>query len=58
MVVKKNILIDHPLYELNRCVKVLEWIYLKICTVQKLFFVMLKNLGVLPNYKIIGIEEW
>lgn len=55
---KKDILVDHPLYELNRCVKVLEWIYLKICTVQKLFFMMLKNLGVLPNYKIIGIEEW
>ncbi len=55
---KKKIIIDHPLFELNECLAVFEWLYLRICTVQKLFFVMLKNMGVLPNYKMIGIEKW
>lgn len=55
---KKNIIIDHPLYELNECTKVFEWLYLRICTVQKMFFYMLYNMGVLPNYRIVGVEKW
>lgn len=54
---KKNI-IDHPLYELNMCIKVFEWVYLKICTVHKMLFFMLKNMGVLQNYRIVGMEKW
>lgn len=55
---KKNIVIDHPLYELNECVNVFRWIYLKMCTVKKMLFFMLKKMGVLRNYKIIGVEKW
>lgn len=55
---KKKFLIDHPLYELNECIKVFEWIYLRICTVQKMFFFLLKNMGMLENYKIAGVEKW
>lgn len=54
---KKDIIIDHPLYELNECIKVFEWLYLRICTVHKIFFCMLKNMGVLRNYTIVEVEK-
>ena len=55
---KKTIIIYHPLYELNESIKVFEWLYLRICTVQKKFFCMLKNMGVLQNYTVVGVEKW
>lgn len=54
---KNKFLVDHPLFELNRCVKVFMWIYLRICTIEKLLFFMLKNIGILTNYEVIGVEK-
>lgn len=55
---KKKVLVDHPLYELDKCMNVFIYTYLKICTVEKLFFFMLKDMGLLEEYEIIGIDKW
>lgn len=54
---KKKFVIDHPLYELNECIKVFEWTFLKICTIQKIFFFMLKDMGLLTEYSILKKEK-
>ena len=52
-----KLIVDHPLFELNECVKVFMWIYFRICTIEKLLFFMLKDMGLLTNYKVVGIEK-